>query len=172
LLPCNDQAANSYPLYRGSARLSLSRLPPRLAVAIAVASAISVGGCSLPLDSMFEKNDAASEQVSATGSIDRGLKSTEAVVPSESDLAHARAAAADAIAREGNDGSTPWNNPESGASGNITPLGTSYGQGDLRCRGFLASYTHGPAQAWLQGEACRMGVGKWEVKNLRPLSQG
>ena len=120
---------------------------------------------------MFEKNDAASDQV-ATGSVDRGLESAEAVVPSESDLAHARAAAAVAIAREGNDSSTPWNNPESGASGNITPLGGSYGQGDLRCRGFLASYTRGPAQAWLQGEACRMGVGKWEVKNLRPLSQG
>jgi surface antigen len=120
---------------------------------------------------MFEKNDATTDPVSATGSIDRGLQPAEAVVFSESDLAHARAAAADAIAREGND-SSPWNNPESGASGSITPLGRAYGQGDLRCRSFLASYTHGAAQAWLQGEACRMGVGKWEVRNLRPLSQG
>jgi surface antigen len=171
LLPRNDQDANHCPLYRGSVRSSLSRLPPRLAAAIALVSVISAGGCSLPLDSLFEKNDVASDQV-ATGSVDRALESAEAVVPSESDLAHARAAAADAVAREGNDGSTPWNNPESGASGNITPLGASYGHGDLRCRGFLASYTHGLAQAWLQGEACRMGVGKWQVKNLRPLSQG
>jgi surface antigen len=147
-------------------------VPAGLAAAIVVVSAISVAGCSLPLDSMFDKNDMASEQVSTTGSIDRGVQSAEAIVPSESDLAHARAAAADAIAREGNDSSTPWNNPESGASGNITPLGSSYGQGDLRCRGFLASYAHGPAQAWLQGEACRVGAGKWQVRNLRPLSQG
>jgi surface antigen len=121
---------------------------------------------------MFEKNDAASDQVSVTGSIDRRLRSADAAAPSASDLAHARAAAADAIAREGNDSSTPWNNPESGASGNITPLGKSYGQGDLRCRGFLASYTRGAAQSWLQGEACGMGSGKWEVRSLRPLSQG
>jgi surface antigen len=93
-------------------------------------------------------------------------------MPSESDLAHARAAASDAIAREGNDSSTPWSNPESGAGGNITPLGKSYTQGELRCRGFLASYTHGATQSWLQGEACRMASGKWEVRNLRPLSQG
>jgi surface antigen len=172
LLTRNDHDASRYPLYKGSIRLSLSRLPARLAVAIAAVGAISVAACSLPLDSMFDKNDAASEQVGATGSIDRALQSAEAVGPSESDLAHARAAAADAIAREGNDSSTPWSNPESGASGNITPLGRSYAQGDLRCRGFLASFTNGPAQAWLQGEACRMGVGKWEVKNLRPLSQG
>ena len=121
---------------------------------------------------MFDKNDAASEQVGATGSIDRGFASAQAAVPSESDLAHARAAAAEAIGREANDSSTPWTNPDSGAGGNITPLGRSYSQGDLRCRGFLASYTRGPAQSWLQGEACRTGSGKWEVKILRPLSQG
>jgi surface antigen len=121
---------------------------------------------------MFEKNDAASEQVGATGSIDHAVRSAEAGIPSESDLAHARAAASDAVAREANDSSIPWSNPESGAGGNITPLGKSYSQGELRCRGFLASYTHGAAQAWLQGEACRMASGKWEVRNLRPLSQG
>jgi surface antigen len=121
---------------------------------------------------MFERNDAASDPLGATGSIDRGLQSADAGVPSESDLAHARAAASDAIAREANDSSTPWSNPESGAGGNITPLGKSYSQGDLRCRGFLASYTHGPTQSWLQGEACRMASGKWEVRTLRPLSQG
>jgi len=121
---------------------------------------------------MFDKNDAAFEQVGATGSIDRGVEAAEAAVPSESDLACARAAAADAMAHEAKDSSTPWNNPGSGASGNITPLGTSYGQGDLVCRGFLASYARGPAQAWLQGEACRTGSGKWKTRSLRPLSRG
>jgi surface antigen len=121
---------------------------------------------------MFEKNDSGPEQVGATGSIDRGSRSAEAALPSESDLAHARAAAADAVGREANDSSTPWNNPESGAGGNITPLGKSYSQGELRCRGFLASYANGAAQTWLQGEACRAGSGRWEVRNLRPLSQG
>jgi surface antigen len=144
---------------------------PRLVIAMAAVGALSVAGCSLPLDSMFDKNDATVELVGATGSIDRGQRA-EAAVPSENDLAYARAAAAEAMAHEAKDSSTPWNNPGSGAGGNITPLGASYSQGHLLCRGFLASYARGPAQAWLQGEACRAGSGKWEVKSLRPLSQG
>ena len=121
---------------------------------------------------MFDKNDAAFEQVGATGSVDRGVEIAEAAVPSDSDLAYARAAAAAAMAHEAKDSSTPWSNPDNGASGNITPLGASYSQGDLLCRGFLASYARGPAQAWLQGEACRTGSGKWVVRSLRPLSRG
>jgi surface antigen len=143
-----------------------------LAIAVAVFGAISAAGCSLPLDSMFDKNDAAFDQVNATGSVDRGVKTAESAAPSESDLAYARAAAVAAMAHEAKDSSTPWNNPGSGAGGNITPLGTSYSQGALRCRGFLASYARGPAQAWLQGEACRTGSGKWEVRSLKPLSRG
>jgi surface antigen len=121
---------------------------------------------------MFDKNDAAFEEVGATGSVATGLATAETTAVSESDLAYARAAAADAIARGVKDTSTPWSNPNNGAGGNITPLGMSYSQGDLLCRGFLASYTRGSAQAWLQGEACRTASGKWEVKSLRPLSQG
>lgn len=121
---------------------------------------------------MFDKNDAAFDQVNATGSVNRGVETAEAAAPSESDLAYARAAAAAAMAHEAKDSSTPWNNPGSGAGGNITPLGASYNQGNLRCRGFLASYARGPAQAWLQGEACRTGSGKWEVRSLKPLSRG
>jgi surface antigen len=122
---------------------------------------------------MFDKNDAMFEQADATGSVDRRVETAEAAVAlSESDLAYARAAAADAMADGAKDSSTPWNNPDSGASGNITPLGTAYNEGSSLCRGFLASYARGPAQAWLQGEACRTGSAKWEVRSLRPLSQG
>jgi surface antigen len=121
---------------------------------------------------MFDKNDAVLEQVDATGSVDRGVETAEAAAPSESDLAFARAAAVDAMARGVKDNNTPWNNPASGASGNITPLGAAYSQGDSLCRGFLASYARGSTQAWLHGEACRAGPGKWEVKRMRPLSRG
>jgi surface antigen len=121
---------------------------------------------------MFDKNDAVFEQVDATGSVDRGVEAAEAAAPSESDLAYARAAAVDAMAHGVKDSNTPWSNPDSGATGNITPLGTAYSQGDVQCRGFLASYARGVAQAWLQGDACRRGAGKWEIRSLRPLSRG
>ena len=55
------------------------------------------------------------------------------------DLAYARAAVSDALARAGKDTSVPWENPDTGAGGNITPLATSYTEGGLSCRDFLAS---------------------------------
>jgi surface antigen len=93
-------------------------------------------------------------------------------LPSEMDLAYARAVAIDALARGAKDSSIPWENPHSGAGGNITPLTSPHSQGALVCRDFLASYVRGQSQAWLQGEACRAKHGTWEVKSLKPLTQG
>ncbi len=73
------------------------------------------------------------------------------------------------LARGGKDASVPWENPQTGAGGNITPLATSYNEGIFTCRDFLASYVKGESQSWLQGEACRTRLGKWEVKSLTPL---
>ena len=78
-----------------------------------------------------------------------------AAAPSEVDLAYARAVAADVLARGGKDASVPWENPHTGAGGNITPLAASYSEGAFTCRDFLASYVRGQAQDWLQGAACR-----------------
>ncbi len=94
-----------------------------------------------------------------------------AVQPSEADLVYAREAVADALGRGGKDISVPWENPNSGAGGNITPLANSYTDGGLPCRDFLASYVHGGAQDWLEGVACRTSRGNWEVKRLKPLKQ-
>jgi surface antigen len=114
------------------------------------------------------------DDVEATGSIRRAAVSSEhaehtETAPPEVDLAYARAVAAEALAHGGKDSSIPWENPRTGASGNITPLATSYSEGSFTCRDFLASYVQGESQAWLQGEACRSGRGKWEVKSLTPL---
>jgi surface antigen len=87
----------------------------------------------------------------------------------EIDLAYARAAASDALARGGKDASVPWQNPQTGAGGNITPLATSYREGGLPCRDFLASYVHGGSQDWLRGAACRTTSGAWQVKRLKSL---
>ncbi len=91
--------------------------------------------------------------------------------PAEADLAYARAAASAVLARGGKDASVPWQNPNTGASGNITPLATAYSEGGLPCRDFLSSYVRGGSQDWLQGAACRSAGGAWEVKRLKPLKQ-
>ena len=94
-------------------------------------------------------------------------------MPSESDLAHARAAASDAIARESNDSSTPWSNPESGAGGNITPLLASRIVREIYGAGASWRVTHAalPSPGY-RAKLAGVASGKWEVRNLRPLSQG
>ena len=90
---------------------------------------------------------------------------------SEGDLNHARAAATDVLSRGGKDASAPWENPDTGARGTVTPVASVYKQDGLTCRDFLASYIRGESQAWLQGEACRKAAGAWEVKSLKPLKR-
>ena len=131
-----------------------------------------LAGCSYQVGSLVAKNDA---DVNETGSLGRPDRqpghAARTVRPPEPDLAYARAAAADVLAHGGKDSSAPWQNPQTGARGNITPLSKSYSEGPFTCRDFLASYVHGEAQAWLQGEACRTDQGEWQVKSLVPLEQ-
>jgi surface antigen len=139
-------------------------------VVIALGCGLAAGGCSFQLQSLLSKDAAAGDE---TGSIARpgaGVgHAAAASQPSETDLAYARAAASDALAHSGKDSSIPWQNPSTGAGGNITPLDTAYTAGGLSCRDFLASYEHDGSQDWLQGAACRSSAGNWEVKSLKPL---
>ncbi len=138
-----------------------------------VLSALAVSGCSYRLSSLGSKDDG---DPPTTGSITAPAApavAVSAVSPrAEVDLAYARAAASDALARGSKDASVPWENPQTGAGGNITPLATSYTEGGLPCRDFLASYIHGGSQDWLQGAACRTMAGAWEVRRLKPLNRG
>ena len=141
----------------------------RLAAAIAaVASALAVADCSYRLASLVSNDDTDSQP---TGSIvqltERSARDDSG--PAEVDLAFARAAASDALARGTKDASVPWQNPQTGAGGNITPLATLYQEDGQPCRDFLASYVHGSAQDWLQGAACRSASGTWEVTRLKSL---
>ena len=132
---------------------------------------MAAGGCSYPIETMFSKKEADVTQTGSIGkSAGRAAPAPEAAPPSEVDLAYARAVAAEALARTTRDISFPWENPHTGAGGNITPLAATHSEGSFTCRDFLASYVRGPSQTWLQGEACRAAHGKWEVKSLRPLS--
>ena len=137
----------------------------------AILSFMAVSGCSYQLASLVS-SDGSAPQV--TGTINPSAKASSGT-PSkgssqaELDLGYARAAAAEALSRGSRDASLPWQNPRSGAGGNITPLATSYSEAGMDCRNFLASYMHGDAQDWLEGAACRTASGTWEVRRLKPL---
>lgn len=150
------------PLYRArrakdlsAAHRNLFRLP---GLAAAVALALAAGGCSLSshLDT-FSANPASLTET--TGSIGTAG-------PTEADLAFARVAAADVLARGGKDASQVWENPTTGARGSVTPLANAYSADGRICRDFLASYVRGAEEAWMQGAACKSAKGAWEIRDM------
>ena len=68
--------------------------------------------------------------------------------------------------------SIPWENPNTGAGGNITPLAGAYSEGAFTCRDFLASYVHGERKPGCRARPAGRERGRWEVKRLKPLKQG
>jgi hypothetical protein len=134
-----------------------------------VTLALASGGCSLSyqLDSFF-----GAGKTETTGSIrpPPGTHQTSKLPPA-ADLAYARAAASEVLRRGEKYASLPWENPETGARGTVTPIATAYTQDGRTCRDFLASYVAGSAQAWLQGEACKEQQGAWEVQSIKPWKQ-
>jgi surface antigen len=126
---------------------------------------LSAGGCSLSQgDGPFARMMAKMTDQEVTGSI----KPTDPA-PTESDLAFARNAASDVLTKGDKDSSQPWQNPETGARGSVTPLAQAYASEDGRtCRDFLASYVNGTTENWLQGSACHGGNGRWQIHTLKP----
>ena len=154
--------------YRGTRSARLRRTvvrAPLLALSLAALS-LAVGGCSFSyqLDSLTGKGEP--EHASSL----RPLRSLTSLPP-EQDLAVARAAVSEFLGRGGTDSSMPWENPRTGARGTITPIASAYNQDGVTCRDFLASYVRDGNESWMQGEACRIPQGKWEVRNLKPWNR-
>ena len=141
----------------------------RTAVAAGLLLALATGGCSTSykLGSLLgqDKNEQAGL---ATGSLASDATAAADGLPPASDLAFAKAAASEALTRQGKDVSVPWENPRTGSRGAVTPLAGPRTQNGFVCHDFLASYVHGEKQAWLQGEACRVHRGQWEVRSIKP----
>jgi len=128
---------------------------------------LGAGGCSFSRgDGAFAKMD----DNEVTGSL-RAQASGPA--PTDSDLAFARNAASDVLTKGDKDASQPWENPDTGARGSVTPLAQAYSSDGRTCRDFLASYVNGRNESWLQGAACQSGHdGRWEIHTLKPWRRG
>jgi surface antigen len=136
--------------------------------ALLISCASGLGGCSYQLGSMFGNGKEADTTASIPPTVAEARASVNAALsPSEADLAYARAAATEALARGTKDSSHPWENPHTGARGAVTPLTNAYSANGITCRDFLASYVKDKAETWLQGEACKFNKG-WEVRSLKP----
>lgn len=154
-------------LYRTWRRVGLSAIGPAGAVLTVILIGAATGGCSMSrTDSAFARMD----DNELTGSIAAAQNGGPA--PTESDLAFARNAASDVLTKGDRDSSQPWENPETGARGSVTPLAKAYSADGRTCRDFLASYVNGRNESWLQGAACQTGNGRWEIHTLKPWRQG
>lgn len=129
---------------------------------------VGEGGCSFRLGSMFEKSSKSADASDVTGSITPVVRVSDDTNLTDADLALARNAASDVLSRGGKDSSQPWENPDTGARGSVTPLATTYSAEGRVCRDFLASYVRGGNEGWLQGEACQQGRGPWEIRQMKP----
>jgi surface antigen len=171
LLPPAGQSALQ-PLYRLAlyktwGRVGLSAIGPAGAVMTLILIGVGAGGCSMShTDSAFARMDDGE----LTGSISPAKP--RAMAPTEADLAFARNAASDVLTKGDKDSSQPWENPETGARGSVTPLAQAYLSDGRTCRDFLASYVNGSSESWLQGAGCQTGQGRWEIHTLKPWRQG
>jgi surface antigen len=156
-------------LYKAWARVGLSAIGPAGAMMTLILIAVGTGGCSMSRgDGVFAKMGDGD----VTGSIGAARLGAPAQVPTESDLAFARNAASDVLTKGDKDSSQPWENPETGARGSVTPLAQAYSEDGRTCRDFLASYVNGRSESWLQGAACQSSKGRWEIHTLKPWRQG
>ena len=154
-------------LYKTWGRIGLLAISPAGAVMTLVLIGAGAGGCSL---SRTDDSFARMGDSDVTGSLDLARSSEPA--PTEADLAFARNAASDVLTKGDKDSSQPWENPETGARGSVTPLAQAYSSEGRTCRDFLASYVNGRSESWLQGAACQSGEGRWEIHTLKPWKQG
>jgi surface antigen len=167
LHPPAARNALSHSLYKAWGRVGLLAIGHRGTALTLILIGLGTGGCS------FSRNDSGGPFAMMQDSEVTGSVHASAPTPTETDLAFARTAASDVLTKGEKDASQPWENPETGARGSVTPLAQAYSSEDGRtCRDFLASYVNGKTESWLQGAACQSGHGRWEVHSLKPWRQG
>ena len=154
-------------IYKTWGRVGLLAISPAGAVMTLILIGVGAGGCSL---SRTDSSFARMGDSDVTGSI--GATRYQGPAPTEGDLALARNAASDVLTKGDKDSSQPWENPETGARGSVTPLAQAYSSEGHTCRDFLASYVNGDSESWLQGAACQSDRGRWEIHTLKPWKQG
>lgn len=169
------------PAYHGSAEAS--RFPFPAALLLLLLLALGSGGCSMSMElgSFFtgkdeEKKVASAEKGDArdvTGSLalqPRGAeKATGGIHPVDWKLT--TTALREALGQKDDGASIPWQNPETGSRGTVTPVAAAYIKEGFACRDFIASHIGDGRESWYEGTACRIHRGEWEIRSARPLEK-
>ena len=166
------------PAYHGSGKKRLARRFSALALACFLG--LATGACSMSMQLGDFFSDKKEEEVAAakadgkdvTGSIPaQPAKATTAERMDSVDWTFATAALREALGSSGEGSSVPWQNPQTGARGTVTPVANAYVQEGFPCRNFLASHVGDGRESWFEGTACRIHRGQWDVRSARPLQK-
>lgn len=181
-MDCRDRHA---PPYHGSG--AHGRATSFAALVLAAALSFGAGACSMTMelgsflsDKEKDKDDKPAQTSNAkgdprdvTGSLALQPKSTEkasgGIHPVDWKLT--TAALGEALGQKDEGVSIPWQNPNTGSRGTVTPVAAAYIKDGFACRNFIASHIGDGRDAWYEGTACRVHRGEWEIRSARPLDK-
>lgn len=133
-------------------------------MAAGLAVALSTGGCTLGADRLADD-----DRVATTGSLRRTDGSPLSPDLGQEDWRRAKGALAIALDPQGSGAAVKWDNPDTEASGTVTPVAKPYVQAEEICRAFLATITLPGRTSSLQGTACRLKGDEWQITEVRPF---
>ncbi len=82
-----------------------------------------------------------------------------------------KAALSTALDPQGDGATVHWENTKSGAKGAITAVGRAYPWDGKVCRAFLGDLTREAGRRTLQGTACAVAAGDWQVRDSKPFAK-
>ena len=154
-----------------------------------MASTIALAGCSvsIPLPALFGAEDDVTGSISKFSGGRRsgqkplqraalpGTSGIDGPVPEEfdqRDWIYARPYLMQALAPQNSGTSFDWTNAVTGGSGSFTALSGEFPQGTRSCRAFIADTGAAAAQKTLEGLACQVPGGDWDIAFPAAAAQG
>ena len=133
------------------------------ALCLLVAGAPLLGACSLsfPIAPLMQSDE-------VTGS--------DSPVPfgrllDEEDRRREKAALSTALDPQGDGATVRWENATTGAKGAITAVGQAYNSDGKVCRAFLGDLVRDALHRAVQGTACAVAAGDWQLREAKPFAK-
>lgn len=89
----------------------------------------------------------------------------------EEDRRREKAALSTALDPQGDGATVRWDNDKSGTKGAITAVGRAYTSDGQICRAFLGDIAREALHRTVQGTACAVAAGDWQMREAKPFSK-
>ena len=171
--------------YHGSVRPR--RSPVWAGLALAALLGFGSGGCAMTMElgSFLSDKFGTDDKPATVGQADKGdtrdVTGSLALQSKKTERANGgihpvdwkltSTALKEALGQKEEGTSIPWQNPNTGSRGTVTPVAAAYIKDGFACRNFIASHVGDGRESWYEGTACRIHRGEWEIRSTRPLEK-